>query len=290
MFLFGYSDYTFIPGLGSQSYLWWRISAYPSAAEGGLLALAVLLFNLNLKGQPFRLFFIGLSSYMLLLSGNRTAIVAALFVIIYLILRSNGLLTNKIHRILFLIVILTAFGISVFASQILFYLPFADTPLVREVLLRQEVVNTRFDAGDQLGTAAIRSFIISRHLSLFAESPWFGAGTFEFQQLTSGYGALDNISAGSEAYVSALFARVGVSAAILLYAIFLARHGTDRSNRDMATCAKIALFIGMMTYGSFVNSYDIIFLLLMLGIIGGVYVPTVNEPATKRAMPNREIP
>jgi hypothetical protein len=33
------------------------------------------------------------------------------------------------------------------------------------------------------------------------------------------------------------------------------------------------LLIGLITYGNFVNPYDFIFLIMLLGINGGIYVP-----------------
>ena len=275
LYYFDYSIYTFIPGIGQHPDFWWRISLFPSAAEGGLFAMVVFLANLALRGQKGRLGVLLVAAYFVVFAGNRTAIFAAVIGGIFIALRNNGRLTTSKSRAWFAIAAATAFLFSIFSSNLLLILPFADNSVLRLLIFREEAVGS-FDVGDQVGTAAIRQWIFQQHWAAFRQSPLTGIGTFDFRMLTSGYGVLDDSVTGSEAFVTALLARVGLISLFFFGAIFLFRHTSEPRESDLSLCAKLALLIGMITYGSFVNAYDVVFILLMLAIAGTIYVPVTG--------------
>ncbi len=284
LFLIDYSIYTFLPGLGNHPDLWWRISPMPSSAEGGLFATAVYLMNINLRGQRYRLPMIVMSVYFLVLSGNRTGLFAALIGTVYFLIRQRGRLSRSGSRRWFALIAAFLFVMAIFGSNLLLYLPFANSDIVRTLVFRQEAVGN-FDVGDQVGTAAIRQWIFEQHWAAFRENPLFGIGTFDLQMLNSGYGALDNSVGGTEAFITALLARIGLLILPLLAALFLIRQPVQGDAADLSLSAKLALLIGMTTYGSFVNVYDIVFLLLVLSIAGTIYVPV--RPAAAPSLTGR---
>jgi hypothetical protein len=279
LFYFEYSIYTFIPGLNAHPFHWWRGSVYPSAAEGGLFAMIIFLANLTMKGQRLRLPFILLSAYMLILAGNRTALFGALLGLGYMFLKGRGLFVSETGRRWFMALAIGAFLMSVFASQLLLSLPFADTAFVQDIILREEAVNPNFDEGGQVGTAAIRVWIMQQHLSIFMQNPLIGIGTFNFFDFNTGYGAIDNLTTGSEAFVTGLLARIGLLSALLLGALLATR---QPGNQDFSICCRIGMTAGMITYGSFVNVYDIVFVLLVLGIAGCI-VPSRSDTVSPAA-------
>ena len=230
--------------------------------------MAILLANLSMKGQKYRGFFLVIASYMLIFAGNRTAIFGAALGMFYLWLSSRSFMKEDKGRWLFFLLAISVFVFTVFGSELLLQLPVANNSFVREVLLRDESLGASFDAGGQVGTAAIRVWIIEQHLSIFGQNPLLGVGTFNFVEFTTGYGVIDDLTTGSEAFVTALFARIGLVAVLLFVALLFTRHP---GNQNLALCFRISLAAGMITYGSFVNVYDFVFILLVLGIAGCIH-------------------
>jgi O-antigen ligase len=288
LYIFEYSIYTFIPGIGRGLELWWRISLFPSSSAGGLFAMVVFIINLNLRDQRFRIAMLALSIYFVVLSGNRTAIFAATIGLAFFLIRQRGWLSTERSRALFALSAAALFLLTLFGSNVLLSLPFADNEILRALIFRDESVGS-FDVGDQLGTAAIRQWIFEQHWAAFRESPWVGIGTFDFAILTTGYGALDNSVTGSEAFVTGLLARIGLTSSLLFAAIFLIRQPISGQRADLSLCAKIALLIGMTTYGSFVNVYDVTFLLHVFAILGSIYVPAARNSVSKPEAPFQRV-
>lgn len=278
MFYFKLSIYTFVPGIGSSYDLWWRVSPYPSVAEGALLATFAFIVNLMITGQPFRRLMLFISMYFIVLSGSRTAISATAISGLYVFLRRKGLLDHRGVRISFVIGILVLFVTLIFASQLLFLLPFADNAVLRALILRDEAVRG-FDFGGQVGTAAIREWVFNQHIAAFRESPFIGIGTFDLRMLNSGYGALDNSVTGSEAFITGMLARIGLLSTLLFAALFVVRQPLSGAARELSTATRIALVVAMVTYGSFVNVYDVVFVLMIVAVAGGI------EPSPRRGEP-----
>lgn len=267
MFFVGYSIYTFVPGLGNHPDLWWRVSALPSAAEGGLFAMIVFIANLIFRHQRHRIPFLTVSGYMLILNGNRTAIFACLLVGAFTAANRAGWIRTPFARTTFFVSATAVFLLSIYSTEILMALPFADSSLFRTILFREEAIGS-FDTGGQVGTAAVRQWIIEQHMGIFREHPFVGIGTFDFRMLTSGYGVLDDATTGSEAFVTALLARIGLISVPLFWVLFLMKVPLDLERADAAICFRMALLVGMVTYGSFVNVYDPVYLILVLGVAG----------------------
>jgi hypothetical protein len=275
MYFFGMSIYTFVPGVGLSYDLWWRVSPYPSVAEGALLAMFVFLVNLVITGQRLRKTMLVISLYLVIFSGSRTAISSVVIASAYILLRRQGLLDHRGLRISFIVGSLSLFVILIYASQLIFLLPFADNALLRTLILRDEAV-TGFDFGGQVGTAAIRQWVFDQHIAAFWESPFVGIGTFDLRMLNSGYGALDNSVTGSEAFVTGLLARIGLVSTLLFAAIFLVRQPLRGMANELSTAIRIALIVAMVTYGSFVNVYDVIFVLMIVAVAGGIELSPIR--------------
>lgn len=269
LYFMGYSAYTFVPGLNSHPTDWWRISAYPSVSEGGLFAMVVFVVNLASRGQSYRLPMLLGSAYMLLLSGSRTGLFAALICVPYILLRRGGMLTRETSKMMFVGAAVGVFLFVVFASEFLLNLPFSNSEFFRTVILRQDEY-ARFNVGSELGTAAVRQWIFDQHMAVFWSSPFTGIGTFDLAQLTTGYEVFDNSGTGSEAFVTGLLARIGLISLLLYVAVFFPGRDLRGENGDRSIVTRIGLIVGMVTYGSFVNVYDVLFLLLLAGSYGGI--------------------
>ncbi len=145
-----------------------------------------------------------------------------------------------------------------------------DNAFLRSFLIRDDNPYGFTDPSGQVFSAAIRSWIINEHLTLAFSSPWTGVGTFDLRMIQSGYGTFDNMATGFEAYLTGMFARIGLPMLIFLYAIFFGRRYVPEHLKDMTRCMKLFLFLAMITYGSFIAPYDFIFLLMILAVSGGL--------------------
>jgi hypothetical protein len=273
LFIMDFSIYTFIPGISSHPYLPWRISVYPSVAQGALFAMIVFLANFSFRSYRYRIPMIVVSGYMLLLSGVRTGLIAAAAGSLYAALCHSGALQTRLSRMAFLYAAVVFFVFSIFFSDLLMLLPFADNAVFQALIFRDEGIKG-FELDGQVSTAAVREWIMAQHFSAFLQSPFIGVGTFEFANLSAGGGILANSgTTGSEAFVTALFARIGLLAVPFFAALFFVRLPLGEEEEVLSTAFKISLMFGMLTYGSFVNIYDIVFLLLILGIAGCIKTP-----------------
>lgn len=263
----GLSDFPVLPSFSSLGTLSWRVSTLPLISSGGFFALMVLFINIFYTSGRFRLICLVGGGYFLLFSGMRTAIFAALLVGAYLMARRSGFLQRSGWRFAFFSAAVGFFTLSIFSSDQLASLPILSNDFIRSLIVREDNLYG-LDLGGQVFSAAIRSWMIGEHIALGLSSPLVGIGTFEFQMMHSGYGQFDNLTTGSEAYLTGLFARIGLLMLPLLYVIYRLRD-IPPLERDFTRCMKLILFLAMITYGSFVVPYDFIFLLITVGILNG---------------------
>lgn len=287
----GWSYYSVLPSFGNISDLSWRVSVLPLISSGAFFALIVFFINLFYRHAFARAICLPVSAYFLLFSGLRTAIFATILAGAYLIARRYGWLRGNFKRIGFFTVVILFFSLSIFSSEQLAQLPILSNDFIRSLIVREDAAYSAA-LGDQVFTAAIRGWIIERHWYLIADNPLLGVGTFEFQELNTGYELFDNMSTGTEAYLTGLFARVGLPAVLLLLAIFVRRRPVADGRDDFARTIKLVLFLAMITYGSFIVPYDFIFL-LMLVAVGNGYVDgragVLARPPEAEHMPARTI-
>jgi len=268
-YLRGWSPYSVLPSFASITDLSWRVSVFPAIASGAFFALIVLFTNLFYRNALGRAFCLPLAAYFLLFSGLRTAIFAALLAGIYLIARRFGWMSSNFGRVAFFTLVVAFFSLSIFSSEQLAQLPILGNDFIRSLIVRDSAGFEATALGDQVFSAAIRGWMIEQHWNLIAENPLFGVGTFDFQQLNTGYEFFDKFSGGTEAYLTGLIARIGLPALLLLFAIFARRWPVIDGREDLARTVKLVLFLAMITYGSFIVPYDFIFLLMLIAVGNG---------------------
>jgi hypothetical protein len=264
----GFTGFPVFPSFSSISTISWRVSVLPLISSGGFFALVVLFVNVFYKTGRFRIVCLPVSLYFLIFSGMRTAIFAALLAGLYFFLRRSGFLSKPIAQFVFFGLAVGFFSLSIFSSDQLANLPILSNDFVRSLIVREESVYDP-NLGGELYTAALRSWMIGRHIEFGLSNPLFGIGTFDFQLKQNGYGMFDNATTGSEAYLTGLFARIGLMMLPFIYVIYRARVLRSAEEQDFARCMKLILFLSMITYGSFVVPYDLIFLLMITGILNG---------------------
>lgn len=218
--------------------------------------------------------------------------ICALIAGTYTGLRFSGFLESAFARRTFFMGAIAFLIITVFSSDLLFHIPFLDNAFIRSLILRDDNPYGYVDAQGRAFSVAVRSWMLGQHIDLAMSNPFFGVGTFLLADTHSGYGLFESLGVlGSEAYLTGTFARIGLPFALLLYAIFFAKRPIAEGQADFVRCMKLFLFLAMIFYGSFISPYDLIFLLMMVAIAGGI-VPerrataeappvTVPEPRTR---------
>lgn len=197
--------------------------------------------------------------------------ICALVAGIYTGLRFSGFLKSTFLRRTFFVGTIAFLIITVFSSNLLFHIPFLDNPLIRSLILRDDNPYGYVDAQGRAFSVAVRSWMLGQHIDLAMSNPFFGVGTFLLADTHSGYGLFESLGVlGSEAYLTGTFARIGLPFVLLLYVIFFAKRPIAEGQADFVRCMKLFLFLAMIFYGSFINPYDLIFLLMMVAIAGGV--------------------
>jgi hypothetical protein len=272
LFFFDEAIYTAFPGLNSHPEIWWRASPFPSASTGAFFAMFVLLMNVVHKRIPGALIFAGMGFYFVVLAGNRTAIAATAIAMIYLGFVRAGIIRTERGKVIFLAVATTLFIASVYSAAIFTNVPFLQTSFLRTLFFRQDVLT--FDAQGNVASAGIRTWIMNANFALFRQNMLAGIGTYDLRSLQSGYGALDNLTSGSEAYLSYMLARFGVAALLLVYVLIFSRRRIEGDKKVLSDLTRICLLIALITYGSFVNPYDFVFLIMLMAINGGISVPS----------------
>ena len=114
----------------------------------------------------------------------------------------------------------------------------------------------------------------------FKLNPILGIGTFDFTAVSIYDPIFGDYGRGSEAFLTGLFARVGLPALLLLATFVAALARGVRSGQHLHLAVGIVLFVAMLAYGSFINAYDFVFL-AMLGLLAS---------AGERMWPGREAP
>ncbi len=261
-YLAGWSDFGLLPGQygeGADRGLEWRVSLFPLIPESAFFALIVLLAN-QLQGRGrSRWIWCSVALYFLVFSGLRSALIAFLLCETYVLLTAHAKVFARRGRCVLLVALLVLFLLSVAGSNALLLVPgIADGPL-GVYLLR--------DAADDLSTESLgqsvyRSWLWLQHLDIFFSSPWIGVGSFEFSSLASESLIEGHAGSGSESFVTAWLARLGL-ATLPLFAyvggLFAAAAGRPT---PFDACLCLVLGVAAFAYGSFIVPYNFVFLLI----------------------------
>lgn len=263
MFLSGRSIYAVLPGLSLDGDLWWRVALFPHVATSAFFALIVLLVNIERRDAPLRRVCATLALYFVLLSGLRSALVAGLIACGYLGLVHLGLLRTPRAKLAYLVGALVLFVASLFATQLLLLLPGFGNETLNVYLFRSE---GGLESEADVARSVYRTWLWSEHLRIAAANPVLGIGTFDFAALADYDPTVGEWGLGSESFLTGLYARVGTPALLLIATFVTAIRLRDEPGLHLRTMIALLLFVAMLAYGSFVNIYDFVFL-VMLGLL-----------------------
>jgi len=221
-----------------------------------LLALVVVFANYFRNPNPVaRRVFIAAALYFIALSASRTSFIVLAMVCVFLAFTQLWRFRERrLYR--WLLPVTVALFVVILSGQVLLSLLVGvDNPFFNVVLFRSESGAADVEAAT---TSIYRTFIWGAHIDAFLSDPLFGRGTFEFAALSPEHDATN----GSEAFLTAIFARTGMLALLFVYFIYrCAVDATARGDR-LAYSLMILFAISSLTYGSYIVPYNFIFLLL----------------------------
>lgn len=277
-FVLGWSDYGLLPGQyvdGVDRGIQWRVSLFPFVPESGFLALIVFLVNQTRRKGLARLVFCAAALYFVIFSGMRSAIVALALSQIYLVLSRAR--RGPVFRMTQIFALLALFAVSILISSAVAVMPSLPGGAIGNFLFRTESL---VDSEDALSQSIYRGWLWVQHLNLFASSPLTGIGTFDFSSVVREELVTGKEDSGSESFVTAWLARLG-----LCFAPFLAYLGTLARRAAAAPDAyrgSVFLVFGVaaLSYGSFLVAYNFVFLILFCILLQGT--PRVSAARVQR--------
>lgn len=262
-FLSGRSIYAVLPGFSADGDLWWRISLFPHIATSAFFSIIVLFMNVLHREGVLRKTCLMLAIYFLLLSGLRSALAAGLLASLYLVLARAGLLSRPSAKLVYLAASMAVFIGSLFATQLLLMLPDLGSETLNTYVFRSEV---GLENEADVAKSVYRTWLWVEHLRIASENPVFGIGTFDFAALADYDPVVGEWGIGSESFLTGLYARVGLPMLLLVAAFIAAIVRGGHSGGHLSFVIGLLMFVAMVSYGSFINAYDFVFL-VMIGLL-----------------------
>ena len=171
--------------------------------------------------------------------------------------------------------------VSLFMTQLLILFPAFGNPALNVYLFRSE---SGLESEAEAAKAIYRTWMWAEHFRLASHNPLLGIGTFDFGTLSTDDPLFSDLSNGSETYLTGLLARVGLLAVLLFASFGSAMLAGIRSNDDTRPVVGLFLFVAMLAYGSFINAYDFVFL-VMIGLLARGASESVRSPFAHGSVP-----
>jgi hypothetical protein len=250
----GFNDWGYIPGhaIGKRQDVWWRINIFPfrNIPYSALFSTAVLVANLygNKRSKLLSNLCLILAGYFILFSGNRTSYIIVISIItISLLFKYRYNFINKYFPVITISLVL-------FLMLVPSYLVMYDTPkLVNYILYRSSTKPS-------LSELLLNPRLILYHnlIHIYSLSPIFGHGSFNL------YSYFPSAPSHSECKWLSLLAEYGLSS-LFLFIFFLKTYiGSIKLKHYNKMFFTLMIIIGFMFYGSMFNTYNFIFILLLL--------------------------
>ncbi len=248
----GVNEYGYFPGPTPRenNVQWWRVSLFPFATipYSAAFSFSVLVLNIICeKGRLVEKLAIVLSLYFIVFSGNRTTYIIILaLTFIYLLINLNVTYFTYFVPIFTIVTVYTVLVLPI-------YLISYDTPeIINYVIYRSpsrpplsEIINTP------------RLLLANNLLHIYSTSPLFGVGTFDL------YSYFPNAPSHSESKWLSVLTSYGLTVLPIFLFFYKEFINAVRRLNWYGTVFIVSLIIYGAFYGSFINTYNFIFLLLM---------------------------
>lgn len=255
-------DFSQIGSLVNMDASTWRVSLFPSAPSSAFFSLIVFLLNYYYR-QPGIIqkttFF--LSLYFVILGGSRTGMIILIFWVIF-VLTTKFISFNRTKFYMFFnVALLVVFVLIINLSSLLFYFStFFKSDFVNELLFRSK---GQVESVSSIAKKNSRQLIWESHLKLFKLNPLIGVGTYYFYDFypnidIAGRSKKINVS---ESYLTDWLVRIGLMIVPFLFFLVSIQSKALKNRNKAQYSIALALFITLLTYGSFMAPYTFMFYL-----------------------------
>jgi hypothetical protein len=260
-FASGIGIYSVVPGFSLDEDLPWRISLFPAVPESAFFSAAIILLNVIRKDLALRRTCLVLATYFLLLSGLRSALIGTLMALFYYYVVHGTWSWRDGAKMAYFAGAIVAMVAMIVTSQLLAVSAVLGDDSFLNVYLFRAAEGIESEA--DLAARIYRGWLWAEHFRIASANPLLGVGTFDFTAAAD-YGQVEGReSSGSEAFLTGLFARVGLPA-VLFFGFFLASIWKGlRGGEHEQLMIGLLLFVSMLTYGSFLVPYNFIFLIMI---------------------------
>jgi hypothetical protein len=254
------SIYSVIPFLSNDEDVPFRISLFPFVLESAFFSAVVLILNILNRGLVLRRLCMLLSCYFVLLSGLRSAIVGLALALFYYFVVHRLWYWRPAMKMVYFATACVVFVGSLVASQLLLMLAASDNAFVNTYLFRAEA---GVQSETELTNVVYRSWLWLEHLRIAAENPILGVGTFDFTELAIEPEGGRTDGTGSEAFLTGLYARVGLPSVLFILFLGLSIWRGVKAGRHEPMMVGLLLLVAMLVYGSFLVPYNFMFLTIL---------------------------
>jgi hypothetical protein len=274
----GLSEFSLLPGqtafLAAEGFDW-RISLFPLIPESAFFALVVILWNQLCGKGKARFAFIGLGLYILVFSGLRSALIAFLMAeACVAALHVRFFRRAWLPEGLFVCMIAT-FVLIVSAPHILATLTPIESESLNRYIFRADQV---WQSEQEATKGAYRGWLWAKHLEIMLENPVLGVGTFDIlDHIDVGDPVASGTDTGWESFITAWLARAGLSGLLIPLVVLIAIRNAVRTGNLLGYCLGIVVTVTMLAYGSFLITYNFLYLLLVSLWAGSIGSPPLSR-------------
>lgn len=260
----GISQWGYLPGqaviqVSETESVAWRVSLFPFVPESAFLSLLVLIINYQNNKGLFKWVICAASLYFMLFAGMRSTFIALGFFALFKWFSRDTKFRRGFKFSIYNWAALFLFILILNLNSLLLGLAaVVNQPFLNQLLFRTEA---GVDDAEALQKTIYRTWIWVKHIEIFQSSPLVGIGTFDFKEVVKEQ--LDQLgTSGSESLLTGMFARYGV--VTFLFVFFM----SSLNKIALKNAARFSYFIifffllTMLTYGSFLVPYNLMFLLI----------------------------
>ncbi len=261
---FGLSEFGYVPSFADMKgfisgSIGWRISLFPLVTESGFFALLVIITNYFLNPNRSRYLFYALGLYFLIFSGSRTSLVIFSFFIVFIVISHFFMFRERTLYKLLNLLMISVFILLLSFKSLLLLIKDTRIGFLNEYIFRTE---EGLQEETKLQDVATRSWLWEQHLRIYAKSPIFGVGTYDFNSYKDKVTKSYQNSSGSESFITSLLARVGLLALLVVGLLYTIQKQAMKNRNQFVYVLSLFIFMTMISYGSFMVAYNFMFLLL----------------------------
>jgi hypothetical protein len=253
--------YSVVPGFSLDEDLPWRISLFPAVPESAFFSGVIIVLNVVRKDLALRPLCLLLATYFLLFSGLRSALAGTLMALFYYYFIHRFWSWRAAMKMVYFVGAIVLMVLMMLTSQLLAVSSaLGENPLLNVYLFRAA---EGIESEAELAARIYRGWLWAEHMRIAAENPLLGVGTFDFTAAADYAEVEGRESSGSEAFLTGLYARVGLPAVLFLAFIAVSIWKGIKAAQHEQLMIGMLLVVAMLTYGSFIVPYNFMFLVMI---------------------------